>query len=104
MPVGEKRAANRSGEIECGSSKIQKTEQKYKNIVIYGTLGVGKSRFSNEISGKKDRFKVSKRAKGCTVEVSSETFIAGGEHWRMTDTPGLNDPNFNIVEWIAQFN
>ena len=53
------------------SSIIQKTEKRYRNVIIYGTLGIGKSRISNEISGDQDRFKVSKKARGCTVEVSS---------------------------------
>jgi DNA replication protein DnaC len=53
------------------SSIIQTTEKRCRNVIIYGTLGIGKSRISNEISGDQDRFKVSKKARGCTVEVSS---------------------------------
>ena len=102
MPEGnlKKRARSDSLEQDLRNGKMQKTGEKFKNLIIYGTLGVGKSRFSNVISGDKDRFKVSKKAKGCTMEVSSFEFRAGGELWRMHDTPGLNDPNFNIVEWV----
>ena len=60
--------------------------------MVMGTLGTGKSTLLNRMSGEQvDAFRAELQTKGCTQELKMLKF----EHFRLIDTPGLNDPNMS---------
>ena len=73
-----------------------------KNVIVLGTLGVGKSTLMNRIAGV-DKFVTSDGAEGCTQLPLSYTFKKDGVDITVTDTPGTNDPDMDIATWIAGF-
>ena len=60
--------------------------------MVMGTLGTGKSTLLNRMSGEQvDAFRAELQTAGCTQESTMLQF----EHFRLIDTPGLNDPNMS---------
>lgn len=75
---------------------------KAKNILIVGTLGIGKSTVMNRLAGE-EQFKAGNNASGVTQVVSSYEFEKDGCRYKVWDTPGLNDTEMDISTWIANF-
>ena len=70
--------------------------EKDHKIIVFGKLGTGKSTFLNAAVGSEDKFKVGDDFEGITqtfdsFQVPPYTFV---------DSPGLHDPNINLVEWF----
>jgi putative ribosome biogenesis GTPase RsgA len=77
------------------------SNEKKPIIVVMGTLGVGKSTFLNTLLGEKtEYFETSGGVDGCTQKFTS---CQWGDYLVM-DTPGLNDPKLDVVDWVATYN
>ena len=66
----------------------QKMEANTK-VVIFGSLGIGKSTVMNTISGEKANFQTGDEA--VTQEPAAYKFSADGKEFIVVDTAGLND-------------
>ena len=66
------------------------------NVIVMGTLGIGKSTLLNKMSGmSQEQFETAYQPEGCTHEPKMLPF----DHFNLIDTPGLNDPNMSTNEW-----
>ena len=72
------------------------------NIIILGTLGIGKSTVMNRMTGS-EPFKASDKASGVTVVVNKYEFEYNGYHYKVIDSPGMNDCDMDMTTWLATF-
>ena len=69
-----------------------------RNVIVFGTLGVGKSTLMNRIAGS-DQFQTSDGSEGCTQKVAR--YEIPGKGITVIDTPGTNDPDMSLDTWVA---
>lgn len=70
--------------------RVTRSKEDRKNIMVLGSLGIGKSTSMNVISGG-EPFKASDLTTGCTQGFNSYSFDRNGRKFKIIDTPGLND-------------
>ena len=70
-------------------------------VVIFGSLGIGKSTVMNTISGEKANFQTGDEA--VTQEPAAYKFSADGKEFIVVDTAGLNDYNMPLQLWIEKY-
>ena len=78
----------------------QKMEANTK-VVIFGSLGIGKSTVMNTISGEKANFQTGDEA--VTQEPAAYKFSADGKEFIVVDTACLNDYNMPLQLWIEKY-
>ena len=70
-----------------------------RNIIVIGTLGIGKSTLMNTIYGEDQKFVAKNFSESVTKTISAAEFTKEGINYTVIDTPGLNDPNMDINTW-----
>ena len=82
--------------------------QRVYSVTLVGTLGIGKSTLLNRsIANETDRvFKTSDKPRGCTTDFKvayynkiPKEFFDPAITLKIMDTPGTNDPNFDLLTW-----